>query len=176
MGPGLQVAVVAAALCAVLLALLAAVLLSAARRRRALDTELSEARDQIGLLQDRVDDLARQVRRPAPAPDSGADGPGYVITTAGRPDPVAAPAPRTDVEPLTARQFASVATGESLVRLVSLGYGVRRALSAENRNRITFEMRRAVRRSRKERKRELRLVRRGLRAGETPAAGRDSAA
>ena len=65
--------------------------------------------------------------------------------------------------PVDARQFASVAVGESLVRLVSLGYGVRRALSAENRNRIAFEMRREVRRSRKDRRRELRDLRRRLR-------------
>ena len=49
---------------------------------------------------------------------------------------------------LTAGQFASVAVGESLVRVLSFGYGVRRALSAENRNRIRFEMRREVKRSR----------------------------
>ena len=65
--------------------------------------------------------------------------------------------------PVDARQFASAALGESVVRLVSLGYGVRRALSAENRNRIAFEMRREVRRSRKDRRRELRDLRRRLR-------------
>ncbi len=35
--------------------------------------------------------------------------------------------------------------------LLSLGYGVRRALSAENRNRIRFEMRREVKRARRQR-------------------------
>jgi hypothetical protein len=57
----------------------------------------------------------------------------------------------------------SVAAGESLVRLVSLGYGVRRALSAHNRNRIGFEMRREVRRSRRRRRDEVREARRLLR-------------
>jgi hypothetical protein len=53
--------------------------------------------------------------------------------------------------------------GESLVRLVSLAYGVRRALSAENRNRIGFEVRREVRRARKRRRREEKQGRRYLR-------------
>ncbi len=57
-----------------------------------------------------------------------------------------------------------MALGESLVRVLSLGYGVRRALSAENRNRIRFEMRREVRRSRKQRRRDLRTAARTLRA------------
>jgi len=50
------------------------------------------------------------------------------------------------------------------VRLVSLGYGVRRALSAENRNRIRFEMRREVKRARKQRRRDLKEAKRHLRA------------
>jgi hypothetical protein len=54
--------------------------------------------------------------------------------------------------------------GESLVRLVSLGYGVRRALSAENRNRIRFEVRREVKRSRRQRRRDLKDARRHVRS------------
>ena len=59
------------------------------------------------------------------------------------------PATTTASTPLSAGQFASVALGESLVRVLSLGYGVRRALTAESRNRIRFEMRREVKRSRR---------------------------
>ena len=40
------------------------------------------------------------------------------------------------------------------MQAASLGYGVRRALSAPARNRIRFEMRREVKRARKERKAE----------------------
>ena len=47
--------------------------------------------------------------------------------------------------PSSAGQFAAVTLGEPLVGVLSL-YGVRRALSAENRNRIRFEMRREVKR------------------------------
>ena len=71
---------------------------------------------------------------------------------------------------MTGRQFASLALGESLVTIFSFGYGVRRALSAENRNRIGFEMRREVRRSRKERKRDEKQARRHLRATRAGAA------
>lgn len=63
-----------------------------------------------------------------------------------------------------ARQFTTMAVGESLVRLFTVSHGVRRALSAESRNRAGFAMRREVRRSRKHRRQELREVRRHLHA------------
>ncbi|MDP3968360.1 MAG: hypothetical protein Q8Q02_08755 [Nocardioides sp.] len=63
-----------------------------------------------------------------------------------------------------ARQFTTMAVGESLVRLFTVGHGVRRALSAESRNRAGFAMRREVRRSRKHRRQELREARRYLHA------------
>jgi hypothetical protein len=53
-----------------------------------------------------------------------------------------------------------VALGESLVKIASFGYGVRRALSAENRNRIAFEMRREVKRSRRKRRLDVKQARR----------------
>jgi hypothetical protein len=53
--------------------------------------------------------------------------------------------------------------GESLVRAVSLAHGVRRALSPENRQRIRFEMRREVKRARKQRRRDVRQAQRHLR-------------
>ena len=48
---------------------------------------------------------------------------------------------------------------ESLVKAASLGYGVRRALAPETRNRIRFEMKREVKRSRRQRRAELKEVR-----------------
>jgi hypothetical protein len=62
--------------------------------------------------------------------------------------------------------FVSVAAGESLVRVVSLAYGVRRALSPESRNRIRFEMRREVKRARKQRRRDVRAAQRHLRTAQ----------
>lgn len=64
----------------------------------------------------------------------------------------------------------SATLGEPLLRAAALGHGVRRALSAEARNRIWFEVRREVRRTRKQRRRDMkaayRHVRRQARAGE----------
>ena len=52
--------------------------------------------------------------------------------------------------------FADLLLRESVIRLGSLGHGVRRALSAETRNRIRFEMKREVKRARKQRRAEQR--------------------
>ena len=85
------------------------------------------------------------------------------------------PATTTTSSPLSAGEFASVALGESLVRLLSLGYGVRRALTAENRNRIRFEMRREVKRSRRQRRRDLKEAKRHLRADQRADLTEDAA-
>lgn len=167
----ITVLAVAVAAAAVLLVVLLAVLVSTRRARRRTEAALAASRAEIAALQERLDALAA----PPPAPPVSrhrADEPEFVITTAGsRPaDEVEVSAPPA----VDARQFASVAVGESLVRLVSLGYGVRRALSAENRNRIAFEVRREVRRSRKDRRRELRDLRRRLR--EEPGQEQEDAA
>jgi hypothetical protein len=150
---GVAVVLVVAALAAVLS------LVSGSRARRRLEDDLAAARDELAAVQRRVEALARR----SPVTSSPQE---FVITTAG---PVDVPlevehaAPVTHQQ-LTARQFASVALGESLVTLASFGYGVRRALSPENRNRIAFEMRREVRRARKQRRRDLKEAKRHLRA------------
>ena len=71
---------------------------------------------------------------------------------------------RLTPEHLSAGQFASVAVGESLVRLISSGTASRRALTPENRNRIRFAMRQEVRRARRQRRHDLKEARRHLRA------------
>ncbi|HET7388939.1 MAG TPA: hypothetical protein VFJ19_20000 [Nocardioidaceae bacterium] len=67
-------------------------------------------------------------------------------------------APPSSTTGMDSREFASVALGESLVRIVSFGYGVARALSPESRNRIRFAMGREVKRARKQRRREQRAA------------------
>ena len=67
------------------------------------------------------------------------------------------------------RVVLSATLGEPLVRAVALGHGVRRALSAESRNRIRFEMRREVRRARKQRRREMKDAWRRSRTEESAA-------
>ncbi len=49
-------------------------------------------------------------------------------------------------------QFVDVLLRESLIRTASIAAGLRRALAPEVRNRIRFEMKREVKRSRKQRK------------------------
>ncbi len=99
----------------------------------------------------------------APAPDSPAtagavaDEATYVVTAIAEPES----------EPLAERRiegslFADLVLRESVVKGVSLVYGVRRALAPETRNRIRFQMRQEVKRSRKQRRIDLRAARRHL--------------
>ena len=169
MSPGLQVVVATAATVVVLL-VVAVFLVRTSRGRRRLEDELAASREELAALQRRLDALARRVE---PRPVVGAAE--YVITTAGEPEPEDAE-PAARAVPVSGRQFASLALGESLVTIFSFGYGVRRALSAENRNRIGFEMRREVRRSRKERKRVEKQTRRHLRATGRATLGEENAA
>lgn len=165
MTPGLLVAA-ATVLTVVALLLLVALLTRATRRRRRLEDSLAAAREELSTVQRRLDTLARHAE-----PRSVTQDTEYVITTAGEPDRDEAVAPSAPAVPVSGRQFASMAVGESLVTILSLGYGVRRALSAQNRNRIGFEMRRAVRTARKQRRREEKQARRHLReAAEQDAA------
>ena len=168
MSPGLQM-VVATATTVVVLLVVALFLVRASRGRRRLEDELAASREELAAVQRRLDNLARRVE---PRPVGAAE---YVITTAGEPEPADVEPAETPV-PVSGRQFASLALGESLVTIFSFGYGVRRALSAENRNRIGFEMRREVRRSRKERKRVEKQARRHLRATGRAALGEENAA
>jgi hypothetical protein len=81
----------------------------------------------------------------------------YVITRLG--DVPDEPAPA-----LEAKLFADIVLRESVVKAASWAYGVRRGLAPENRNRIWFEMRREVKRARKERRAEEREAIREWRA------------
>ena len=62
--------------------------------------------------------------------------------------------------------FADIVAREGLVRAAGVAHGLRRALAPASRNRIRFEMRRELRRARKQRKREMRAAWRDLRTGE----------
>jgi hypothetical protein len=86
--------------------------------------------------------------QPAPAPVE------YVITRVGEPEE---PEPAPTVP---APVFADLLLKETVVQTASLFQGLRRALAPETRNRIRFHMRQEVKRSRKQRRAELREVRR----------------
>src|SRR5206468_817921 len=68
------------------------------------------------------------------------------------------------------RLVLSATLGEPLVKVVALGHGLTRALSAESRNKIRFEMRREVRRARKQRRRDMKEAWRQRRGEQRSAA------
>jgi hypothetical protein len=145
MNPALWAAVGGAAGLLLVLAGAALVVVPSARRARARqDAALATAREDVAILRARVEELSAELASSraatvGPAPTE------YVITTAGD---LSARNPQ-----VPERAVLSVTLGEPLVKLAALGHGVRRALSAEARNRISFEMRREVKRARKARRR-----------------------
>ena len=106
-------------------------------------------------LSERLEELSRAAAAHRQIADEHAD---WVITRLGESedDGVAA-------RPVSDQLVLSAAFGEPLVKALALGHGVRRALSAESRNRIRFEMRREVRRSRKMRRKEMKEAWRQMR-------------
>jgi hypothetical protein len=94
----------------------------------------------------------------------------YVITQVGEP---VLPVDREPVPTVSAPVFADIVARETVVQTASLVHGLRRALSPETRNRIRFHMRQEVKRSRKQRRTELREVRREWAARQRVAMGAD---
>jgi hypothetical protein len=146
----------AAALC-----LLAIVLLVLARRGRARTRrELEAARADALALRAQVDDIERRLAQPARhAPAHDPETTEYVITHLGEDEPDPGPVPT-----VPAALFADLVLRETVVQAASLAHGLRRALAPEMRNRIRFEMRREVKRSRKQRRADLKAARRAWEA------------
>lgn len=144
------VPVVAVVLALVALALGAALL----RARSRTDRELAASRAETAALRAQLDELERRVTRPEPRPRADAE---YVITNLGAPEdePEGQPAPQVG-----GALFADLVLRETVVKAAGLAHGVRRALDPETRNRIRFEMKREVRRARKQRKADTREARR----------------
>ncbi len=150
----------AAALLLVLLGGALALLLVSRRARAREHAALATATADVEALRARVEELSAELAGPrAPAPSQTE----YLITTAGGDG-----ADRRNLPQVPERAVLSVTLGEPLVKLAAFGYGLRRVLSAESRNRITFEMRREVKRARKARRRAARRTR--------PAGAEESAA
>jgi hypothetical protein len=120
------------------------------RVRSRTQRELAAARAEAASLRTQIEEIERRLVAPAPSPVATE----YLITHLGEPDP-ATPAPAVG-----RALFADLVLRESVVKAASWGHGLRRALSPEARNRIRFEMRREVKRSRKQRRLEQRAVRR----------------
>lgn len=156
------------------LGLLCLVLVVVLLRGRAVSRgQLAASREETAELRARLEELSRRleetssaVSRVVAAEDT------YVITDAGS----------REVEPRTVPDSVvlSATLGEPLVKVVAFGHGVRRALSAESRNRIWFEMRREVRSSRRRRRQEhkefIREGRAAQRAAQRSAQRPDAAA
>ena len=155
MGTPVLISCIAAVLL-VLAGLLALVLRSRAESRRQLAAALAETAE----LSRRLDELSEQLERAVESDRARVEA-AYVITDAGetRPEPN-----------VPDRLVLSATVGEPLVKVVSFGHGVRRALSPESRNRIWFEVRREVRRVRKQRRREMKEAWRRMQAEERSAA------
>ena len=139
------------------LALVALVLVAALARLRARTTRaLADARVEAAALRERLDRLEQQ--RQAPVAPPRLEDREYTITRLGEAADDVEPTPPAPEQPATLERavFADLVLRESVIRLGSLGHGVRRALSPESRNRIRFEMRRELKRARKQRRAEQR--------------------
>jgi hypothetical protein len=163
--PVVAAAVAGAAGAAAMLLVVTVVLLATRRRRPDLEAQLAAARQETDELRHRLEELTRPA---VPEPDH-AD---FVITHVG--ETGLSPAGEEPV-PVPDRLVLSATVGVPLVKAAAFSHGVRRALSAESRNRIWFEMRREVRASRR-RRRQLRKhlereYRARLRAGDDPVIG-----
>jgi hypothetical protein len=164
MNPALWAAVGGAAgLLLVLVGAALTLLLTGRRGRARHQAALVTARDDVDRLRARVEELSAELAasRAGQAPTE------FVITTAGD---ASGDTSRAEVTQVPERAVLSVTLGEPLVKLAAFGYGVRHALSPESRNRISFEMRREVKRAQKARRRAARRTRATTAGGEENAA------
>jgi hypothetical protein len=145
------VPVAAGVLALVALTLAIALLASRSRTDRAVD----QARAETAALRAQLDALEQRLSRPAP-PRTPIDTE-FVITHLGT-DQAEEPAP--SAPEVSSALFADLVLRETVVKAASLAHGVRRALDPETRNRIRFEMKREVKRARKQRRTETRQARR----------------
>jgi hypothetical protein len=170
------VLIVTVAAVAVVVAAGAVALRASRRERRRLAALVESSHADVEALRARVEELSRELSTGSSV--TGAEAHEFVITSLPdgtlRGTPVAA-ADEPSATTTTSTPLSSVALGESLVRVLSLGYGVRRALTAESRNRIRFEMRREVKRSRRQRRRDLKEAKRHLRADQRADLTEDAA-
>jgi hypothetical protein len=142
--------------------------LTLVRARSRTDEALARSAAETAALRDQLAALERRLDRPRTDPEAS-----FVITDLGREqaEPEAEPAPSID-----STLFADLVLRETVVKAASLAHGVRRALDPETRNRIRFHMKQEVRRSRKQRRTELREVRREWAARQREQARGDNAA
>lgn len=161
-----------AALAVLLLAVVLAVMVRhAVAARHELAVQLAATRDDVERLERQVDELERALRRFRAEAREAGDERAYVVTDAGvvrLTDASAAP-DQVEARPVPDGLVLSATLGEPLVKAAAFGHGVRRALRAESRNRIRFAMRQEVRRSRRQRRRDMKAAYRSMQAQEGSA-------
>lgn len=112
-------------------------------------------REELAGLQARLAARTAGLDLPQRVPVATVDDREYVITELAQRS-----GPRVPARVVPAPMFADILLRESVIKTAAVAAGLRRALSPEIRNRIRFEMKREVKRSRKERKLMLRQARR----------------
>lgn len=123
----------------------------------------SDSAAELAELRTAIDDVRRELAPPpepeAPdvQPSDESDVEHHTITDLGTEQPA-------DLVParIEGRLFADIVVRDVAVKAASLAHGLRHGLSGETRNRIRYQMRLEVKRSRKHRKVELREARRLL--------------
>lgn len=135
------------------LAVLIAGLTMWSTRRRVSELQAVQA-DQIRDLKDELGTVLTRLDQPQPSV-SHPDG-AVLITQVGDEPPEAA---------VPDRIVLSATLGEPLVKTAAMFHGLRRALAPETRNRIRFEMKREVRRARKQRRQDMKTAYRQMRQG-----------
>lgn len=153
--PALLAALAAVAGAAVALVGIALLRSRRGRSRADLEAMLVDARHEVEELRRRLEELTELTAALAPVEPRPAE---FVITHVGE------PGADDDRVVVPDRVVLSAALGEPVVKVAAFSHGVRRALSAESRNRIWFEMRREVRAARRRRRRLVRDYLRETRA------------
>ena len=124
-----------------------------ARLRHRVDRELHRAGTELASLRHQLSEVERRQAAPSQVVDE--DGEFVITSLVGEPTDSEGPTPTVD-----ARLFGDLVLREAVVQAASWAHGVRRALTPESRNRIRFEIKREVKRSRKQRRADLRQARR----------------
>jgi hypothetical protein len=153
MNPALWAALGAGVALLLLLAAAALVATLSARRSRSREDALTAALAELDVLRERVQHLDTELTASRDQTSAVPETTEYVITTAGE------RTPGGRLAQVPERAVLSVTVGEPLVKVAAFAHGLRKALSPETRNRIAFEMRREVKRARKERRKAARRAR-----------------
>jgi len=134
-------------------------LVATLQSRRALSRERATARAEAADLRARLETLEAERQTPVVATDADFVITGLAVDAGPQADPVVTPAP-----PLDGATFADTVLRETVVKAASLAHGIRRGLAPATRNRIRFEMKQEVRRSRRQRRAGLKQAQRDLHA------------